>query len=398
LAKHQGEKTDDGRDEQPGKILHEFRRGELANLKEIPQTPYYGAVDSTPLFLILLGEYANWTGDLTVFHQLRDNVERALRWIDEYGVHVSSGYLAYASKSRRGLGNQGWKDSSNSIMNADGSLASPPIAPVEVQGYVYRAKLLIADLYARAGDHGTSQRLRREAEELKEHFNRDFWLENRQFYALALQKGGRPAAAITSNPGQALWTGIVDDARAPAVVRQLMAEDMFSGWGIRTLSCRERGFNPIGYHIGTVWPHDNSIIATGFRRYGLNCEAATVFDSILHAAEHFEHFRLPEVFAGFSRKESREPVRYPVACHPQAWAAGSIPFMLTSLLGLAPDAFDGRLRIVRPMLPNGVNQLDLHRIKVGDSTIDLHFNRESDKKIAVETTKQTGKINLEIES
>jgi glycogen debranching enzyme len=177
-----------------------------------------------------------------------------------------------------------------------------------------------------------------------------------------------------------------------------MAEDMFSGWGIRTLSCREKRFNPIGYHLGTVWPHDNSMIATGFRRYGFDRDAATAFDSILHAAAQFEHFRLPEVFAGFSREDSREPVRYPVACHPQAWAAGSVPLMLTSLLGLVPDAFGRRLRVVRPILPNGVHQLDLRRIRVGAAAIDLRFRREPDKKVAVEITKQTGKISLEVES
>ncbi|MBV9609197.1 MAG: amylo-alpha-1,6-glucosidase, partial [Acidobacteria bacterium] len=293
LARYQGSKTDQWKDEEPGKILHELRRGELANLNEIPQTPYYGAVDSTPLFLILIGEHANWTGSLQLFTELRSNVERALHWIDTDGDLGNNGYLSYARKSKKGLGNQGWKDSGDSIMNADGSLATPPIALVEVQGYVYRAKLLIAELYARTGEDGTAQRLREQAEALKTHFNRDFWVDGKDFYAIALQKHNRPAAVISSNPGQALWTGIVDASRAGAVVKHLMADDMFSGWGIRTLSSKERRANPIGYHLGTVWPHDNSIIAAGFRRYGFDDQAVQVLTGILHAAKHFEHYRLP---------------------------------------------------------------------------------------------------------
>ena len=398
LAKYQGTKVDDWRDEQPGKILHEYRRGELANLNEIAQTPYYGSVDSTPLFLILVGEHANWTGSLSLFQEVRQNVERALEWIDKYGTQVDNRYVSYASKSSKGLGNQGWKDSGDSIMNADGSLAQPPIALVEVQGYVYRAKLLIADLYARSGDQQRAGRLRKEAESLKADFNRDFWIDDKQFYAIALQKGGKPAAVISSNPGQALWTGIIDDNRATAVVQHLLAEDMFSGWGIRTLSQKEKRFNPIGYHLGTVWPHDNGIITAGLRRYGFEDEALTVFNSILQAAAHFEHFRLPEVFAGFTHREFHEPVRYPVACHPQAWAAGSVPFMLTTLLGLNADAFNSRLRIVDPLLPKGIDKLDLRRVKIAGATFDLHFRRSAEGSVEVRASGDTGKIKVDVEA
>jgi glycogen debranching enzyme len=323
LAKYQGTKTDEWRDEEPGKILHEFRRGELAHLNEIPQTPYYGAVDSTPLFLILIGEHARWTGDLSLFQEVQKNVESALHWIDHYGTSVCNRYLSYATKSKKGLGNQGWKDSGDSIMNADGSLATQPVALVEVQGYVYRAKLLIAELYQCSRDLARASHLREEAAELKTHFNQDFWLDEKKFYAIALQKDGRPAAVISSNPGQSLWSGIIDEGRAKAVVQHLMASDMFCGWGIRTLSSCERRFNPIGYHLGTVWPHDNSLIAAGFRHYGFDDQALRVFDGLVKAAADFEHFRLPEVFAGFTQQEFPVPVRYPVACHPQAWAAGS---------------------------------------------------------------------------
>ncbi|HXS78363.1 MAG TPA: glycogen debranching N-terminal domain-containing protein [Terracidiphilus sp.] len=395
LARHQGSKEDKWRDEEPGKILHELRRGELANLNEIPQTPYYGSVDSTPLFLILVGEHANWTGNLNLFNDIRSNVERALKWIDEYGTAPQLRYLAYASKSSKGLGNQGWKDSGDSVMNADGSLATPPIALVEVQGYVYRAKLLMADLYARSGDDETAARLRQEAGDLKERFNREFWDADKNFYAIALQKEARPADVISSNPGQALWTGIVDENRVGAVVHRLMAKDMFSGWGIRTLSHQEKRYNPIGYHLGTVWPHDNAIIAAGFRRYWFDHEAAQVFDGILHAARYFEHNRLPEVFAGFTREQFAIPVRYPVACHPQAWAAGSMPFLLTALLGVHADAFNNRLRVLRPILPNGVTELEFRRIKIGGQTVDLHFERTGDGRVNVDARKQ-GKVEVDI--
>jgi len=397
LAKYQGSKNDDWRDEQPGKILHELRRGELANLNEIPQTPYYGSVDSTPLFLILVGEHAKWTGSLKLFNELRSNVERALHWIDTYGDEGGNGYLSYASKSSKGLGNQGWKDSGNAIMNADGSLATPPIALVEVQGYVYRAKLLIADLYARSGDSANASRLRKQAEDFKVRFNHDFWLEDKHFYALALQRDNRPAAVISSNPGQALWSGIIDQSRAAAVVHRLLADDMFSGWGIRTLSTKERRANPVGYHLGTVWPHDNAIIAAGFCRYGFDDEAAKVLEGVVAAAPHFHNHRLPEVFAGYSRQRFAVPVRYPVACHPQAWAAGSVPFMLTSLLGIVPDALNNRLRIVRPVLPANVDDLDFSNIKVGNASVDLRFHRKGDCTAEAEVIHQTGNLDVQVE-
>ncbi len=396
LAKYQGTKSDDWRDEEPGKILHELRRGELANLNEIPQTPYYGSVDATPLFLILVGEHANWTGDLSLFRDVRGNVERALGWID--GSSINKGYLSYASKSSKGLGNQGWKDSGDSIMNADGSLAVPPIALVEVQGYVYRAKELIAELYARSGDGGAAARLRQEASDLKSRFNRDFWMEDKNFYAIALQKGGRPADVVSSNPGQALWTGILDDLHVRAVAAHLTAEDMFSGWGIRTLSQKEKRYNPIGYHLGTVWPHDNSFIAAGFKRHGFDREAADVLDGIVKASVHFQHHRLPEVFAGFSKKRYQTPVRYPVACHPQAWAAGAIPLMITALLGITADGFNGRLRVERPTLPNGVASLEFRRIKIGRSAVDLRFRRAADGIVKAEVANQTGDVRVEVDS
>jgi glycogen debranching enzyme len=263
-----------------------------------------------------------------------------------------------------------------------------------VQGYVYLAKISLADLYARAGDTTAAQRLRREAEGLRARFNQDFWLEDKGTYALALQAENKPAAVISSNPGQALWTGIADPDKARATVDRLMAPDMFSGWGIRTLSENERRYNPIGYHLGTVWPHDNAIIAGGFRRYGFDHEACRVFTSIVEAAPHFKHHRLPEVFAGFSRSAYGIPVRYPVACHPQAWAAGSVPYLVETALGLTPEAFDHRLRIVRPVLPDFVRNLEVRGLRVGTGRADLRFERKDTGMIATTVLRVEGKLEV----
>jgi glycogen debranching enzyme len=382
LAQYQGTKIDEWRDEQPGKILHELRVGEMAHLHEIPHTPYYGTADATPLFLVLVGRHAAWTGDLRLFHDLRDNIERALTWVDRYGDLTGDGYVSYAGQSDAGLTNQGWKDSGAAIMNADGSPATPPIALVEVQGYVYLAKTGLADLYERAGDAARAGQLRREAADLRDRFNRDFWLADQGCYALALQAGGQPAAVIASNPGQALWTGICDDGKAQQTIARLMADDMFSGWGVRTLASGAARYNPIGYHLGTVWPHDNSLIAAGFRRYGGDVDACRIFTGIVEAAMYFESYRLPELFAGFGRGPHSVPVRYPVACHPQAWAAGGVPYLVTTLLGLQPDAFARRLRIVRPMLPDFIDRLHLRGLRVGAARADLSFTR-ADGRLAV---------------
>lgn len=398
LAKFQGTDVSEWRDEQPGKILHEYRVGELAHLNEIPQTPYYGSVDSTPLFLILMAEYANWTGNLSLFQELKQPVDQAFEWMRKYGNESGSKYLSYKSQSKDGLGNQGWKDSGDAIVNADGSLATPPIALVEVQGYVYKAKVLCAELYQRSGDTDVADRLRAEAHELRTHFERDFWLKEKSIYALALQVGNKPAAVVSSNAGQMLWSGMADPARAKKTMEQLMSKEMFSSWGIRTLSSAESRYNPVGYHLGTIWPHDNSIIAAGFRRYGFDDAACQVFAGIVNASKHFGRRRLPEVFAGFSRDEFPVPVRYPIACHPQAWASGSVPFMLASLLGLVPNAFENHLQVLRPVLPDFVQSLELRRLRVGKSTVDLRFNRSSDGNLAVDVMKVHGDLNIEFSS
>lgn len=390
LASFQGTEVNDWDDQEPGKILHELRIGELARRGTVPYSPYYGSVDSTPLFLLLLAKHVQWTGDLNFFHELRDNVDRALGWIDHFNTGDLPGYVSYRSASDGGgLVNQGWKDSGDAIVNDDGSLAQPPIALVEVQAYVYQAKQELASLFERAGEQDRASALRQQADELRERFNRDFWLEDRGFYALALQKGHRPAAVLTSNPGHALWCGIAEPERARQVMERLTHPDMFTGWGVRTLSTSEHRFNPVGYHLGTVWPHDNSILAAGFRRYGHDDAAMAIYEGIRDAAIHFHLHRLPEVFAGFSRDEYASPVHYPVACHPQAWAAGSIPFLLQTMLGLHPEGFENRLRVVHPMLPMRHGKLVMRGIRIGTGTVDLRFHVE-DGRTEVEVMARDG--------
>ncbi len=397
MAKYQGTKIDHWRDEEPGKIMHELRVGEMAHLNEIPQTPYYGTIDATPLFLILVARHAAWTGELRLFNDLHDHIEAALSWISVDGDQNHDGYLKYQSSSKNGLSNQGWKDSGDAIVNHDGSLAEPPISLVEVQGYVYLAKISLADLYERAGESERAKQLRDQAEGLRARFNRDFWVEERQFYALALQAQNRPAEAVSSNPGQALWTGIIDPKNARSTTDRLMSDEMFSGWGIRTLSSKEPRYNPIGYHLGTVWPHDNSLIAAGFRRYGFDAEACRIFTAIVEAAHHFEHYRLPEVFAGFERESYGVPVRYPVACHPQAWAAGAVPYLIQAVLGVTPDGFERRLRIRHPVLPEFVHWLELRRLRIGSAHADLRFERTANGTVHAVVVNLDGDLDVVIE-
>jgi len=396
LARYQGRAEDPSRDEEPGKILHELRVGELARVGAIPHTPYYGAVDTTPLFLVLLARHADWTGTLELFHELRPAVDAALAWIADHGESKSSGYVEYCSRATGGLANQGWKDSGDGIVMESGALARQPIALVEVQGYVYLAKTGVAALADRAGEPALAARLRSEAEALKRRFARDFWLEDRGFLALALTPDG-PAAVLSSNPGQALWTGIVEPEHARRTMESLLSDPMWSGWGIRTLSALERRYNPVAYHRGTVWPHDNALIAAGFKRHGFDEAARRVFSGILDASMYFPMHRLPELFTGLPREPFRVPIRYPVACHPQAWAAGSIPFMLESLLGLTPEAFEHRLRIVRPTLPEEVGGVELRGLRVGESRVDLAFQAGPDGHVEVRVLRNDGGLDVRVE-
>jgi glycogen debranching enzyme len=395
LAKYQGSRKDDYRDEQPGKIMHELRLGEMPNLGEVPQTPYYGSVDATPLFVTLMAEYVRWTGDLALWRRLRPNVEQALAWIDSYGDSDGDGLTDYQTSSSKGGRNQGWKDSANGIVNSDGSLAEPPIALVEVQGYVYRAKLDAAWLLRRDGDHHLAAELEKEAQLLQRRFREVFWMRDRRFLALGRQNGGRLIESINSNPGQALWSGIVAPAHARAISSLLMGESMFSGWGIRTLADTEAAYNPIDYQVGSIWPHDNSLIAVGLKNYGYPEQASRIFSSIFAAATNFDLYRLPEVFAGFSRDLYPEPVHYPVACRPQAWSAGTLPYLLRSALGLVPNAPESELLIRQPVLPEWLKEVRISNLRIGDSRVDLEYRR-SDDTTFVAVKRREGDVRVHI--
>jgi glycogen debranching enzyme len=357
LAGRQGRRVDDFRDEEPGKIMHEQRFGEMTAFLERPHSPYYGSADVTPLFLVLLDEYERWTGDIDLVRRLEPNARQALEWIDEYGDRNGDGYIEYARRNEEtGLENQCWKDSWNSIVFADGTLSKLPRATCEIQGYAYDAKVRCARLAREIwGDHALAERLEREAVELKLRFNRDYWIPERKFFALAIDGDGRQVDSLTSNIGHLLWSGIADDEKAADCVQHLMSDKLFSGWGIRTMAEGEGAYNPIGYHVGTVWPFDNSFIALGLRRYGYRDEAARVGYGILEAAQFFRG-RLPEAFGGYRRERTQFPVEYPTACSPQAWSTGAPLLILRALLGLEPVA--DRL-LVDPALPTEIAEIQL---------------------------------------
>ena len=378
LASLQGTKDDPWRDEEPGKILHEIRTGPLSNAGIVPHTPYYGSIDATPLFLVLYGTYFKWTNDRTLAQELLPNVERALQWIDERGDIDGDGFLEYERKSERGLDNQGWKDSHDSIVHADGTLAEPPIALVEVQAYVYLAKLRVADVFEAIGRASDAARLRAEADELRRKFDEAFWMPDEGYYALALDGHKRQVRSITSNPAHGLYCGIMGQERADALASRLLKPDMFSGWGIRTMSKSGAAYNPMSYHNGTVWPHDNAFIAAGLKRYRHHKQTNRIATAIFDAASFVEYMRLPELFCGFTRRTPNQPVAYPVACSPQAWAAGSPFLLLQAMLGLSAVAQDNLLTINMPFLPPWLEWVELRNLRVGDSTISLVFRREGE--------------------
>src|SRR5919108_2619785 len=393
LAALQGKESDDWREEEPGKILHEVRVGELARAGEIPHTPYYGSVDATPLWLVLLHSAYRWTGDLDAVRELWPNALTALRWIDEHGDVDGDGYVEYRRRSPRGLDNQGWKDSGDAIVHPDGTLASPPIALVEVQGYVYHAKRSAARLAADLGERDVAERLEREAADLRARFNRDFWMEQQGYYALALDGDKRPVETITSNPGHGLWSRIVDEDKAARVVRRLLSPSLSSGWGIRTLAAKQAPYDPIGYHTGTVWPHDNALIAHGMRGYGFDREARTVLDGLAAAGAFFPYARFPELFCGFSSEEVPVPVQYPVACRPQAWASGAPLLMVRTYGGLSADAPQGVLFIDRPRLPAWLHRMEILGMNVGDTRLDLVFTN-NEGVTATEVPRKEGDLEV----
>jgi glycogen debranching enzyme len=375
LASLQATEEDPGRDAEPGKIPHELRDGELARTGELPHRPYYGTVDATPLWLVLLGATWDWTGDRALIDRLWPNAMRALEWIDRWGDRDGDGFVEYERRTQGGLLNQGWKDSFDAIRDRHGRLAEAPVALAEVQGYVYDAKRRMATLALVRGEADLAARLEHEADVLRARFEAAFWSDDLGYYAMALDRDKRRADGIGSNAGHCLWSGIVSPDRARLVVDRMLAPDLFSGWGIRTYASGQPGYNPIGYHTGTVWPHDVSLAAAGFKRYGAHDAANTLVGRMFEAAQHFADFRLPELFCGFDREGTPVPVPYPVACSPQAWAAGSVFLFVQTMLGLTPHAHRRELELRRPELPEWLAKVTVTNLRVGEDTVDLLVHR-----------------------
>lgn len=395
LAHYQGKVDDDWREESPGKILHELRLGEMARCQEIPHTPYYGTVDATPLWLMLYAEYYAWTYDQETLDKLWPHALAAMDWIDRNCQ--GTGYLSYHHHSKRGLVNQGWKDSNDCIVNRKGQLAQGAIALCEVQAYIYAAKVRLSEIARMKKRLDLADRWQEEARDLKTRFNRDFWLEDQDYCALALDGDGNPVDSITSNPGHCLSLGILSPEKAYSVAERLQAPDMFNGWGIRTLSSLSPAYNPMGYHIGSVWPHDNALIGLGLRSLGLIDQTLELAQGLLDMTLHQPYQRPPELFCGYPRMDSNGPVQYPVACSPQAWATGSIFQLVQTMVNLVPDASGNYLRIIDPALPESINCLSVHNLKVGTTILDLEFER-SGSTTACRVSKKRGNLRVVIEA
>jgi glycogen debranching enzyme len=375
LASLQGSRIDQQREEQPGKIVHEIRDGELALTGQVPFGRYYGSVDSTPLFLWLLGRYVETTGDLGLAEELWSNAMRALDWIERWGDADGDLFVEYRCETSRGLVNQGWKDSFDAISHANGSLAQPPIALCEVQGYVYSAYGSIASVARRLGHDQLAARLNQRAAMLRARFSRDFWLEHERTVALALDGDKRPCRVMSSNAGHCLACGLLNHEQSELLADRLMDEDMFTGWGVRTLSSRERRYNPMSYHNGSVWPHDNALIAVGLARAKRRQDAIRILGGLVEAASHLNIESLPELFCGIHRDERLGPVPYPVACHPQAWSAASLFMILQAILGLEVKGFEHKLVIDSAEMPNWLEWVKIENLKVGEGRVSLILRR-----------------------
>ncbi|GAC1380572.1 MAG: glycogen debranching N-terminal domain-containing protein [Ktedonobacteraceae bacterium] len=378
LADYQATERDDWRDAQPGKILHEIRFGELAHFHTIPHTPYYGTADATILYLLVLSEAYRWTGDIHLLRDYRRVAEACLHWIDNYGDLDGDGFQEYQSFSSLGYENVGWKDSGDAVVYADGSQVKQPKGLCELQGYVYDAKIRMAEMFQVLGDAARAQTLLEQAQTLKQKFNATFWMEDESCFAFGLDPNKKLITSVASNAGHCLWSGIADQDKAERTAKRLLQPDMWSGWGIRTISSKNPAYNPLSYHLGSIWPHDNGIIAAGFKRYGLIYEANKVIRGIFDAARRFEAYRLPEIYAGLKRegKTADFPALYPGGANiPQAWASGSVFQMLQAIFGLRADAPHERL-YVNPTLPEWLPEIRLQHLQVGSCAIDLRFWRE----------------------
>jgi len=395
LAATQATESDPQRDAEPGKILHEARRSEMARTGEIPFGRYYGTVDATPLFIALAGAYHRRTGDLAFIRTIWPHVLAALKWIDVHGDVDGDGFVEYARRSKEGLVQQGWKDSHDSVFHDDGRMAEPPIALCEVQAYVYEAKLMAAELAQHLEDSELSHRLREEAHELKHRFGQAFWCEDIGMYAIALDGEKRPCKVATSNAGHALWTGIATPAHARRVVQRLMSDDFFCGWGIRTVATGEPRYNPMSYHNGSVWPHDNALIAAGMARFGHTEEAMRVLSALFDASLHFDGHRLPELFCGFPRRPSEGPTLYPVACSPQAWASAAVFGMLQACLGLEFHPGGPEVSLRSPRLPEFIQWMKVNRLAVREHSVDLLLQRYRNN-VGIEVTRKDGDIEVKV--
>jgi len=375
LSATQSHERDDASDAEPGKIVHELRDGEMANLREIPFGRYYGSIDSTPLYLMLAARYHEATGDSALIREIWPNLLGALQWLEREGDFDHDGFIEYGRRSRDGLVQQGWKDSNDSVFHADGSLAAGPIALCEVQGYAYAARRGMALLATAMDAPELAQRLQHEAGELRARFDAAFWCEDLSCYALALDGDKRPCRVRSSNAGHCLYTGIALPERAAVLREQLLSADMFSGWGVRTLSSREVRYNPMSYHNGSIWPHDNAIVAEGIAAYGYREEALSILSGLFGAAHHVELNRLPELFCGFARRAGQGPTLYPVACSPQAWASGAIFLLLKAVLGLDVRGLEQRITFRSPALPEFLEELTISNLRVGSARVDLRLQR-----------------------
>ncbi|WFU38739.1 amylo-alpha-1,6-glucosidase [Bradyrhizobium sp. CB82] len=395
LAHFQAKSTDPLADAEPGKILHEMRGGEMAALREVPFAQYYGSVDSTALFVLLAGRYFERTGDVETLLELWPAIEAALAWIDGPGDPDRDGFVEYQRASEQGLANQGWKDSYDAIFHADGTLAEGYIALAEVQGYVFAAKQLAARCALRLGKPDKVRKLEAEAKALAARFEEAFWCEELGTYAIALDGAKRPCKVRTSNAGQLLFSGMIREDRARKVAADLMRPHFFSGWGIRTVALGEKRYNPMSYHDGSVWPHDNALITLGLARYGLKHSVAHVFKGLFEAATYMDLRRLPELFCGFRREKRRGPTLYPVACAPQAWASATPFTLLEAALGIEFDVARCEIRLRNPHLPAFLNEVVLRELQLGASSVDLRIRRHGHD-VALEVLRTRGQIQVSI--